>query len=164
MSSRPTFSVVGLGTYAAYATYALMAAMAAGAMGCATSHPVSGAGPYAGDSATGDVASTVAMKPRLGTGPIESSELRSIGDRDAWTAITMLRPQFLQHRGQTSFLLDSPSEPEVFVDGMYYGPMESLRSLPSKELAEIRLLSVGDAVIRYGTGHTAGVIDITSIH
>ncbi|HEU4642084.1 MAG TPA: hypothetical protein VFS44_06470 [Gemmatimonadaceae bacterium] len=165
MSSRPTHSVVRWGRWATCTTYAMIATMAASAVGCATATPVSGSGPLAKDSASGDVyGPNVAAKPRLGTGPITTAELRSIGDRDAWTAITMLRPQFLQHRGRTSFLLDSPESPEVYVDGMYYGPMESLRSLPSKELAEIRLLSVGDAVILYGTGHTAGVIDIRSMH
>lgn len=97
-------------------------------------------------------------------GPITSEELRRVGDRDTYSAIKFLRPQFLQSRGATSFSLDSPTEPEVFVDGMYYGPLGSLRTLPVREIAEIRLLTVGDAVLRYGTGHTAGVIDITSIH
>ncbi|HEX6533181.1 MAG TPA: hypothetical protein VF041_01205 [Gemmatimonadaceae bacterium] len=154
MRITPRLSVLVSGTYALLAVTTLSLA------GCATAHPVEGAG--------GDVdlssADAVIAKPRVGVGPIRSAELRTIGDRDAYTAIKLLRPQFLQYRGRTSFVLDSPTSPEVYIDGMYYGPMESLRSLPSKELAEIRLLSVGDAVIRYGTGHTAGVIDITSVH
>jgi hypothetical protein len=150
MSIGPRLSVLVSGTYALLATVAA----------CATSHPV--------ESAGGDIAEEGAAapreKPRVGVGPIQTAELRSVGDRDTYTAIVLLRPQFLQHRGRTSLVLDSPTEPEVYIDGMYYGPMESLRSLPSKELQEIRLLTVGDAVLRYGTGHTAGVIDITSMH
>jgi hypothetical protein len=103
--------------------------------------------------------------PKLaGNGPITAAELRRIGDRDTYTAIQLLRPQFLQHRGPTSFRSIQPTEPDVYVDGLYYGPIGSLRSLSSREIEEIRLLSVGDATLRYGTGHMAGVIDIISIH
>jgi len=98
------------------------------------------------------------------TGPITSRELRTMDDRDAYTAISLLRPSLLKNRGRTSILLDSPDQPEVFVDGMYYGPFDTLRQLPVHEIAEIRFLDVGDATIRYGTGHPSGIIDITSIH
>lgn len=98
------------------------------------------------------------------TGPITSKELRTVDDRDAYTAIALLRPSLLKNRGPTSILLDTPDQPEVFVDGMYYGPFESLRQLPVHELEEIRFLDVGDATIRYGMGHPSGIIDITSIH
>lgn len=97
-------------------------------------------------------------------GAITSKELRTLDDRDAYTAIALLRPAFLTSRGHTSILLDTPSQPEVFMDGMYYGPFDSLRQIPVHELKEIRFLDVGDATIRYGTGHPSGIIDITSLH
>lgn len=98
------------------------------------------------------------------TGPITSKELRTVDDRDAYTAIALLRPSLLKNRGPTSILLDTPDQPEVFIDGMYYGPFDSLRQIPVHELEEIRFLDVGDATIRYGMGHPSGIIDITSIH
>lgn len=93
-------------------------------------------------------------------GPILADEMRVVSDRDAYAAITLLRPEFFQHRGVTSFTTPAPTEPEVYVDGMYYGPVGSLRGLPAGDVVEVRMLSVGDAMIRYGTGHTAGIIDI----
>ena len=98
-----------------------------------------------------------------GVGAITSKELRTLDSRDAYTAISLLRPGFLTDRGRTSILLPTPEQPEVFIDGMYYGPFETLRQLPVHELEEIRFLDVGDATIRYGTGHPAGIIDITSM-
>lgn len=99
-----------------------------------------------------------------GVGPITSDELRTLDDRDAYTAIALLRPSFLKARGRTSILLDTPDQPEVFIDGMYYGPFDTLRQLPVHELQEIRMLDVGDATIRYGMGHPSGIIDIVSLH
>jgi hypothetical protein len=97
-------------------------------------------------------------------GTITSKELRTLDDRDAYTAIALLRPSLLKSRGRTSILLDTPDQPEVYVDGMYYGPFDTLRQLPVHELEEIRFLDVGDATIRYGMGHPSGIIDITSLH
>ena len=97
-------------------------------------------------------------------GTITSKELRTLDDRDAYTAIALLRPSLLKNRGRTSILLDTPDQPEVYVDGMYYGPFDTLRQLPVHELEEIRFLDVGDATIRYGMGHPSGIIDITSLH
>lgn len=96
------------------------------------------------------------------SGPITRAELASVGVRDAYSAIMILRPQFLHDRGANSLLLDVPTEPDVFVDGQYYGRVDLLRDLPVQDLLEIRRLSVGDAVVRYGPGHPAGVIDIAT--
>lgn len=103
-------------------------------------------------------------KPKrvLGSGPITEGELASVGVRDTYSAIMMLRPQFLHDRGATSILLDSPTEPDVYVDGQFYGRVDLLRDLPVQDVLEIRRLSVGDAVVRYGPGHPAGVIDIAT--
>lgn len=98
------------------------------------------------------------------SGTITSTELRTVDDRDAYTAIALLRPSLLKNRGYTSILLDTPDQPEVFIDGMYYGPFDTLRQLRVHELEEIRFLDVGDATLRYGMGHPSGIIDIKSIH
>lgn len=130
------------GAAAALATMCLTASAA-----CTHHEPTSGLGTRAGD-----------------LGAITSKELRTVDDRDAYTAIALLRPSLLQNRGYTSILLNTPDQPEVFIDGMYYGPFDSLRQIPVHELKEIRFLDVGDATIRYGMGHPAGIIDITSLH
>ena len=111
-----------------------------------------------------DPASDISAPSGGGISPISSKELRTLDDRDAYTAIALLRPGFLTNRGRTSILLDTPDRPDVFIDGMYYGPFDTLRQLPVHEIHEIRFLDVGDATIRYGTGHPSGIIDITSVH
>src|SRR6185437_15390200 len=63
--------------------------------------------------------------------PITSKELRKYDDRDVYTAISILRPSFLTNRGQTSILLDSPAQPEVFIDGMFFGAFDTLRRCQS---------------------------------
>ena len=108
--------------------------------------------------------SEIAGPASAGISPITSKELRKFDDRDVYTAIALLRPAFLTNHGRTSILLDSPDQPEVFIDGMFYGTFDTLRQLPVHEIYQIRFLDVGDATIRYGTGHTSGIIDITSIH
>ena len=94
---------------------------------------------------------------------LTTTELRPYVMQDALTALRLLRPGALHDRGPSSVLLDSPRAPEVFVDGMYYGPIASLRDLRVREIAAMRVLSVGDAVLRYGAGHSAGVIDVVTI-
>jgi hypothetical protein len=105
-----------------------------------------------------------AHKVVRGTGPITEKELTPFAGWDTYQAVKLLRPQFLQNRGATSIVLDSPTQPEVAIDGVMYGRVESLAQLPVSEVATITLLNVGDAVIKYGPGHPAGVIDIVTKH
>lgn len=52
--------------------------------------------------------------------------------------------------------------PIVFVDGMEMGTLFELRSIPARDVLEIRLLSSGEGTFRYGQGYTAGVIHVTT--
>jgi len=99
-----------------------------------------------------------------GAAAITEKELSPFAGWDTYQAVKLLRPQFLQNRGATSIVLDSPAQPEVAIDGVMYGRVESLAQLPVSEVATITLLNVGDAVIKYGPGHPAGVIDIVTKH
>ncbi|HEX5409640.1 MAG TPA: hypothetical protein VFW89_07730 [Gemmatimonadaceae bacterium] len=115
--------------------------------------------------ATAPKAAKAAKVPKVrGTGPITQKELTPFAGWDTYQAIKLLRPQFLQNRGATSIELDSPTQPEVAIDGIMYGRLESLAQLPVSEVEMITLLNVGDAVIKYGPGHPAGVIDIVTRH
>ena len=50
----------------------------------------------------------------------------------AYDAIAKLRHNFLSDRGKTSLLdRSAPSVPNVYVDGMLYGPLASLHNLPA---------------------------------
>jgi hypothetical protein len=98
--------------------------------------------------------------PPNGREAITMDELIQESARDAYTAIEVLRPLMLHGRGATSYLPGVPQEPEVFVDGVYFGPLGSLHLLAARDLAAIRWLDIAAAGVEYGQGHPAGVIDI----
>ena len=52
------------------------------------------------------------------------------------------------------------SYPQIFLDGVQVGDVESLRSLRTDGVQELRFLSARDATTRFGTGYMAGVIEI----
>ena len=82
-----------------------------------------------------------------------------------WTAhdlITSLRPQFLRSRGVSSLRSTAPTTAAVYVDGMRFGEIESLRSLPALQILRIEYINASDATTRFGTDHVGGAILITT--
>lgn len=81
---------------------------------------------------------------------------------DAYDAVAKLRANFLASRGRTSFRVNESSLPTVFVDGLEYGPISTLRLIAANEIAEIRLFRSWEATTVYGTGFMSGVIAVTT--
>jgi hypothetical protein len=87
--------------------------------------------------------------------------------RDASNALEViqaLRPQMLRSRG-----LSSPSDmtgegtlPKVYVDDIAYGNINTLSSLNTGQIKEIRFVNARDATTRWGTDHMGGVILVTT--
>lgn len=46
----------------------------------------------------------------------------------------------------------------VYLDGVRYGRVESLRNLNLEEIREIEFIDAGDATTRFGTDHLGGAI------
>lgn len=91
---------------------------------------------------------------------ISSDELRQI-DADnltAMEAIQRLRATWLRSRGST--FGGGRTEPMVFVDGIEFGEMGSLRNVNITDVERIRYLDASDATTRFGTGYPGGVIAI----
>ena len=65
---------------------------------------------------------------------------------------------FLRTRGATSLQDLTPVQAVVYLDGVRYGKLESLRTLNIDEIREIEFISAGDATTRYGTDHLGGAI------
>ena len=88
--------------------------------------------------------------------------------RDATNAlqiIEQLRPQMLRSRGSSSLAPSATSDdalPRVYVDDISYGNLNSLSNVNSTSIREIRFIKAGDATTRWGTGHTGGVILVTT--
>ena len=81
---------------------------------------------------------------------------------DAYDAVMKLRANFLASRGRTSFRSNESTLPTVFVDGLEYGPISTLRLIPATDVAEIRLFRSWEATTAFGTGFMAGVIAVTT--
>ena len=76
----------------------------------------------------------------------------------AWDVISQLRPHFLSSHGPASLREPDPPRATVYVDELYYGPLESLKSLTAVGIKNIQVLSPYDATTRFGTNHVGGAI------
>ena len=108
-----------------------------------------------------------ATRPRVArnalSGPITAAEIARTNAASAYDAVKRLRANYLQSRGIGSFVHATRSAyPVVFIDGMEIGTLFELRSIPAQDVLEIRLLSSGEATLRYGQGYTAGIIHVTT--
>jgi outer membrane cobalamin receptor len=82
--------------------------------------------------------------------------------QDAWDVVNRLQPRWLQSRGRVSIQSERAGEPVVYVDGIRFGGVTSLRQIHVDAIEEIRRISAADATTRFGTGHAGGVIMVTT--
>jgi hypothetical protein len=95
--------------------------------------------------------------------PITAADIAGITASSAYDAVVKLRANFLRDRGINSFMTPVRStRPVVFVDGIEMGTIHELRSIPARDVAEIRFLSSSEAMFRFGDGYLAGVIHVTT--
>lgn len=96
---------------------------------------------------------------------IYADEIERSRAANAYEAIEKLRRNFLSDRGKTSLLdTTSPSVPNVYVDGMPYGPLTSLYAIPAQQIASIRLYRAWEVQTKFGMDNPAGVIEVTTKH
>jgi hypothetical protein len=76
----------------------------------------------------------------------------------AWDLIAQVRPTFLRTRGTKSLRDLTQVRAVVYLDGIRYGNLESLRSLNAEDIREIEFMDSGDATTRFGTDHLGGAI------
>jgi len=81
---------------------------------------------------------------------VTRAELATVDGLTAYDAIMRLRPLYPHGRGGYY--------PKIYVDGVDYGEMVSLRDLRAGDIAEIQYLNAATATTRFGTGHTGGAI------
>jgi hypothetical protein len=102
-----------------------------------------------------------------GGGPMRSSNVLTREDLEAvqvssvYDAVQRLRPQWMSHplapSGQPG------SNPIlVYVDRHQVGTLEELRHLTVDQVEMLEFVSASDATTRYGTGHTSGIIEVTT--
>jgi len=98
---------------------------------------------------------------------IAESEIASRGGdaTNALQIIEQLRPEMLRSHGASSMSLTAKSDnalPRVYVDEIAYGDIATLANLGRLSIKEIRFINAQNATTRWGTGHTGGVILVTT--
>jgi len=97
---------------------------------------------------------------------LTSEEIATTKAQNAYDAISLKRPFFLKSRGPRSLSSVPAGQtvefPVVYFDGMYYGEIESLRNITVEDIAEIDYLDFNAATLRFGTGHSGGIILVIS--
>jgi len=101
------------------------------------------------------------------TGILSSDEiLNSHADiTNAYDAIARLRPNWLQHHGITSGANNGAGTEyaQVYLDGQFYGDLNTLRGIPAFHIGSARYYDVTQAGARFGIrAGSSGVIEIST--
>ena len=103
---------------------------------------------------------------------IRADEIATVRVATAYDIVARLRGEFLKSRGtitrapgRATDKTITAEQPRitVFLDDVEAGPVEqTLYLIPASEVVEIRLYRAADAVTKYGSRHTGGVIAVTT--
>jgi outer membrane cobalamin receptor len=93
---------------------------------------------------------------------ITEVEVRNSHAPNAYEVVKKLRGNFLSNRGATSVMNTSSPEPTVYVDGVPFGPLATLRNIPAEQVSSIRLYRAWEAETKYGSGNMGGVIEVAT--
>lgn len=93
---------------------------------------------------------------------ITQAEIDSSSASDAYHVIQLLRPEWLRTRGAASMRDPNPVPAVAYVDGQHYGALQALQSFRMGSFKELRYYSPSEATNRWGTGHTGGVVYLTT--
>lgn len=86
-------------------------------------------------------------------------EIQTVHAESALDLLRKTRPNFLISRGMTTILGLSSNYPTVYLDGMRYGPISSLKDIPASSVAEIRLYTAAESA-QFGMGNVGGVLSV----
>ena len=91
---------------------------------------------------------------------LSAEEIEPMNVANAYEAISKSRPQFLRSRGKTTTKDNAIDRAVVFVDGVPYGDINSLRGITVGQITVIQFYPGTDAVTRFGSQFGSGVIDV----
>lgn len=95
---------------------------------------------------------------------ITADEIERSNATNAYEAVERLRPAFLRTRGSQSIQNQNPPTPMIYIDGMRYGPLSTLSSVPAISIISIQYLDALEATQRFGFGNDGGAIIVTTKH
>lgn len=93
---------------------------------------------------------------------ITEQEIDASGGISVLDVIQKVRRNMLTNRGKTTLIGASPSLPSVFLDGVHFGEVGSLRNISARQASTIRLYRAWEAQQKYGNGYVGGVIEVTT--
>jgi hypothetical protein len=91
---------------------------------------------------------------------LSQEEMRREHFTNVYDAVASLRSAWLVVRGTDSF--QQPSQIWVYYDANRLGGVDEMRSVLVSSIASLRHYNGVDATMRWGVGHSAGVIQILS--
>lgn len=100
------------------------------------------------------------MTPRRDNSTITRAELLENHFYTAHDAVASLHANWLQTRGTDSFR--TPSKVWVYFDSVKLGDVATLASISLMPVSYIRYFNGVDATTRWGVGHSAGVIYVST--
>jgi hypothetical protein len=93
---------------------------------------------------------------------IAEQEVTSSNGTTAYEVISRTRPAFLKSRGTLTTRMTTRDHAMVYVNGVQYGDITSLRNITADQIREIRYYNARDAINKFGTQIGTGVIEITT--
>ena len=93
---------------------------------------------------------------------ITEEEILSTNATTAYDVIARLRAEYLRNRGPTSLVLASRAQAVVFLNEQLYGSIDTLKELRSSDLVEIRFYDGPDAITKFGSQYSGGVIQLVT--
>lgn len=85
-------------------------------------------------------------------------------NQNAYTIVQRFRPRWLSPRTQGTIANPEPSFPQVYVDEVRFGPIDTLYRIEGTQIERIEFMSSLDATTRYGVGHDGGAIMVWTIN
>jgi hypothetical protein len=93
---------------------------------------------------------------------ITSAELASSQATNAFDAVRMLRPNFLNSRGPTTISGADTGYPRGYLDRVLFGDINSLKNLSVNGIREIHYYNGPEASGRFGLDNVSGAIEVIS--
>lgn len=93
---------------------------------------------------------------------ITAEEIGTTSAQTLFDAVRNLRPQWMMRSRPTTMLQQNQGELLVYVDGMRFGNLESLRQLNPGGVQAVRFHSPSSAEARFGPGHLLGAIEVVT--
>jgi hypothetical protein len=146
-------------------TFTQIAMIGAVALGCATASRESG---KRGDATIRSPSESVVRDrsltplPSRASDALTAAELSAtsgVATATAYDVVVRLRPGFLSPRdARTGIIASGGVLPAVFIDGVFVGEVDALRSIAAPAVAEMQYVRPFDALHRYGPDYRGGVI------